>query len=161
MHTLRSRTRAMLVSGIALALPLGLAGPVAARPDASQQWLAGLSSQQQPTLFRFTADRRVLTRGLTTLRLSCTSGGRFYLPDSFVNVTVSSQRRFKEQFTTPPQTVDPTTSVSVADSIDGRVNRAGTKVSGTWQMTWTETDPTTNAVKDTCTTGAITFSARR
>ncbi len=155
--------RGLLAAGTALAAQAVVAGPASAVPaDAgTQPYLAGLSSQQQPVLLRLTADHRVLTTARTTLRLKCTSGGSFYLPDDFTNVTVTSDRRFKESFNLPPQAVDATKTVEFSGAFAGRVTRAGTRATGTWQLTTVERDPTTSAVTDTCTPGSTHFTVHR
>ena len=175
------RRRAGLL-GVALAVPLALSGPASARPASvlhvradqvpaqkklpaqigtPQPFLAGVTSQEQPMLLRFSADGRVVTRALTTVNLRCTSGSDFWLPDSFGNVPVSSRRRFRASYSEPPRQVTATLSIAVSGLLSGQVDRAGTRASGTWRMTFVERDPTTNAVKDTCTTNLLRFSVRR
>jgi len=126
-----------------------------------QPFLAGLTSQQQPILLRFNADATVLQRALTTLHLTCTSGNAFYLPDDFANLPVSSLRHFRTSFTLPPQSVDATTSLALSGSMSGQVDKTGTRASGTWRLTAVETNPTTNAVTDTCASGLLRFSVHR
>jgi hypothetical protein len=182
MSPLHARRRDAGLLGLALVLSLTAAGPAHARPAAGfdvqaapdvvrakvpaqlgapQPFLAGLTSQQQPVLLRFSADRRTLTRALTTLNVKCTSGSDFWLPDGFRNVPVSSLRRFRVSFSEPARQVDPTTSIASSGLFSGQVDRTGQRASGTWRLTFVERNPTTNAVTDTCTTNVLRFSVHR
>jgi hypothetical protein len=137
------------------------APPARAQAGGTQPFLAGLSSQEQPVLLRFNADGTVLARALTTLRVTCTSGARFYLPDGFTNLDVSSLRHFHTSYDLPPQTVSATTSLAVSGSMSGQVDRTATRASGTWRVTTVERNPATNAVTDTCASGVMHFSVHR
>lgn len=149
--------RGAIVAGLALTAIAGATPALAAGP---QPFLAGLTSQQQPVLLRLSADGRTVTRALTTLRVHCTSGTTFYLPDGFANTRVSTLRHFRATYSLPPQSVDATTSVTLSGSFGGQVDRTGTRVSGgTWSMTQVIKNPTTGAVTDTCTTGLVRFNA--
>jgi hypothetical protein len=158
MHAPLTRRRGAVLAGLGLvalsATPALAAGP---RP-----FLAGLTSQQQPVLLRLSADGRTVSRALTTLRLHCTSGATFFLPDEFINVHVSTLRRFRVTYALPPESIDATTSIAQSGSFAGRVDRTATRVSGgTWSITQVVKDPTTGAVTDTCTSGLVRFSAHR
>ncbi|MEA2383701.1 MAG: hypothetical protein QOH72_3672 [Solirubrobacteraceae bacterium] len=135
--------------------------PASDATTAPQAFLAGLSSQQQPVLVRFSVDGTAVARALTTLHFTCTSGADFYQPDEFRKLRLSTRRHFRASFTLPPQTVDPTTSVVVSGSVIGQVDRAHSRASGTWRQTAVERNPSTNAVTDTCNTGLISFSVHR
>ena len=155
----RRRRRGALAAGLALAAGAGATPALAAGP---QPFLPGLTSQQQPVLLRLSADGRTVSRALTTLRLHCTSGATFFVPDGFTNVRVSTLRRFRLSYALPPQPVDATTSVTLSGSFAGQVDRTRTRISGgTWSMTQVVTNPTTGAVTDTCTSGLVRFSAHR
>jgi hypothetical protein len=137
------------------------ASPQAALAAGPQPFLAGLSSQQQPVLLRFNADASALTRALTTLRFTCTSGASFFQPDDFSNLRVSTLRHFRSSFSVPPQTVNATTSIALSGAIGGQVDKTHSRASGTWQQTLVERNPATNAVTDTCTSGVMRFSVHR
>jgi hypothetical protein len=159
MHASIRRRRGAVVAGLALSVAAVATPALAAGP---QPFLAGLTSQQQPVLLRLSADGRTVSRAFTTLRLHCTSGAGFYLPDSFQNTRVSTLRRFRLTYSLPPQSVDATTSITLSGSFAGQVDRTSTRVSGgTWSMTEVEKNPTTGAVTDTCTSGLVRFSAHR
>jgi hypothetical protein len=178
MHTQHAWRRAALLVGLPLAAQLALAGPAAAHPASGyklpvapahalrlaagpQPLLAGITPQQQPIVLRFNADASVLSRALTTLHLKCTSGASFYLPDGFTNLDVSALRHFRTTYSLPPQPVDATTTIALSGSMSGQVDKTGTRASGTWRMTEVETNPTTNAVTDTCASGVVRFSVHR
>jgi hypothetical protein len=177
MHPFTTLRRGALLAGLPLIAQVALCGPAQAAPahgwkrgvrvpaeiaaTAPQSFLAGLTSQQQPVLVRFSADGGAVARALTTLHFSCTSGDAFFQPDEFRNLRVSSLRHFRASFSAPPQTVDPTTSIVLSGSIAGQVDKARTRVSGTWRETAELRDPATNAATDTCTSGVISFSVHR
>jgi hypothetical protein len=143
-------------------LPLALALPGAAPASAAgpQPFLAGLTSQTQPVILRFSPDGTVLARAYTTLHMKCTSGATFYVPDNFANLDVSKLRHFGDAFSVPP-TTQGDTSGAVTGSITGQVDRTGTRVSGTWRQTLVERNVATQAITDTCTSGLVHFSAHR
>jgi hypothetical protein len=189
MHALTAWRRTALVAGLPLAVSLAVTGPAAAHPadglklhpaaglkvrttgyklgtartaaSGTQPFLAGLTSQQQPILLRFNADGSVLARALTTLRLKCTSGASFYLPDGFTSLDVTSLRHFRTSYSLPPANQDATTAVALSGSMTGQIDRTASKASGTWRMTAVETNPTTKAVTDTCASGLVHFSVHR
>jgi hypothetical protein len=177
MHPFTTKRRAALQVGVPLIAQVALCGPAQATPEhgwkrgvrvpaeiaatAPQPFLAGLTSQQQPVLVRFSADGGSVARILTTLHFSCTSGDRFYQPAEFRSLRISSLRHFRATFTLPPQTVDPTTSLVLSGSITGQVDSGHSRASGTWRQTAEFRNPTTNAATDTCTTGVISFSVHR
>jgi hypothetical protein len=177
MHPFTTARRAALLVGLPLIAQVALSGPAQATPvhglkrgvrvpaeiaaTAPQAFLAGLTSQQQPVLIRFSADGGSVARVLTTLHFACTSGDRFYQPDEFRGLRISSLRHFHASFAAPPQTVDPTTSVVVSGSITGQVDTAHSRASGTWRETAEFRNATTNAVADSCTSGVISFSVHR
>jgi len=163
--------------GIALAVPLALPAasgasqpapvPVALRATAptlalaagAQPFLAGLTSQDMPVLLRFSKDHSILTRAVTTMHLKCTTGNNFWTPDGFTNLTVSSTRTFRPRYELPPQPAGDGSTMLWSGALNGKVDRTGTRASGTWQITLVVKDTTTAAVTDTCTTGAVRFSA--
>ena len=161
MRPARTRRRSgAVLAGLAVTAAAGVTPALAAVP---QPFLAGLTSQQQPVLLRLSADGRTVTRALTTLRIHCTpSNATFFLPDGFTNVHVSTLRRFRTTFTEPPQTLDPTTTLTASGSFSGQVDRTRTRVSGgTWSLTLVQKNSMTGAVTDTCTSGLVRFSAHR
>ena len=125
-----------------------------------QPFLAGLTSQTEPMLVRMSPDRTTVAHVYSTLQLNCTSGGVIFLPDNVSDVHVSTLRHFSQTFSIPP-TTSGATSIAISGSFRGQVDRTGTRVSGTTQMTVVQRDPTTNAVADTCASGVVTFSAHR
>jgi hypothetical protein len=148
-----------VVAGLFLTAAAGGTPALAAGP---QPFLPGLTSQQLPVLLRLSADGGTVSRALTTLRLHCTSGATFFQPDGFTNVHISTLRRFRVTYSLPPQSVDPTTSITASGSFGGQVDRTRTRVSGgTWSLTLVEKNTTTGAVTDTCTSGLVRFSAHR
>jgi len=178
MHAGSTLRRGLVLVALPLVAQLALAGPVTAQPVDGWKWgvadglerrfvagpqpfLAGLTAQQQPVLLRLDNSASVLRRAFTTVHVTCTSGARFYQPDQFDNVEISSLRHFHTSYTLPPQTADATTTVQPSGSLTGQVDRTGTRASGTWRLTFVERNATTKAVTDTCTSGLMRFSARR
>ncbi len=50
--------------------------------------------------------------------------------------------------------------VDVSGSLTGRINKARTKITGTWSMKVVAYDPTGVAVKDSCNSGAVRYTAK-
>ncbi len=50
--------------------------------------------------------------------------------------------------------------VDVSGSLTGRINKARTKITGTWSMKVVAYNPTGVAVKDSCNSGAVRYTAK-
>jgi hypothetical protein len=132
--------------------PAGASG--AARTGA---FLGGFTSQEFPVVVQM-SKRRVVRIGIG-LRLTCTSGGAFSLPDSYRDMKISKKGRFSAVFTNTLRNSDGTTT-DLEGSLTGTINKARTKAKGTWSLKATDHD-LAGAVTDTCDSASVSWSAKQ
>ena len=120
----------------------------------------GLSSQRLPVVLEVSRNGLRVVRVTIAIRLQCTSGGIVVTPDSYGDVSIRSNGRFRAAF--GPQVIrnDDGTTTDLEGRFSGAVNRAGTRASGTWQFKATSRDAA-GAVTDTCDSGTITWRAKQ
>jgi hypothetical protein len=147
-----------LVAGALLASPLVPAAGAVTTPDRGIVF-GGITGQTFPVVVETSRDGRTVTRALVAIRLPCTAGGSYAVPDGYRAVTVQ-QRRFASGFGPETFRNDDGTSYDVQGSMTGTFNRSGTAVSGTWSLRMTDHDAT-GAVTDTCDSGTVHWTARQ
>ena len=104
------------------------------------------------------SQKRVAQVGLA-IRLTCTSGGAFTVPDRYRGMKVSKKGRFSATFTSIVRNDDGTTT-DLAGSVAGTINKARTKAKGTWSLKATDHD-LAGAVTDTCDAANVSWSAKQ
>ena len=102
---------------------------------------------------------RKIVRMATGLKLRCTSGDTFNMPDSWSMLSIN-KRKFSATFGPETQRNDDGSTVDVEGAVTGKFNRSKTSVSGTWSLKGTEYDAT-GAVTDTCDSGTINWTAKQ
>ena len=119
----------------------------------------GQGKDNFPVVVEVTKNRRKIVRATIAIRLLCTAGGFFTVPDVYTKLSVNKKGKFGVAY--GPETVrnDDGTTTDYEGSISGSFNAARTKVSGTWQAKMTEHDGT-GAVTDTCDSGTVSWSAK-
>jgi hypothetical protein len=146
--------------GVAVAAPAD-GGPTARTAGAGGVVYGGLTTPNGfPVVIEVSKNRRQIVRATIGIRLQCSSGGTFTVPDEYTKVPVSKKGKFAVAF--GPETVrnsDGTTS-DFEGSFTGAFNAARTKVSGKWQSKETDHDGT-GAVTDTCDSGVVNWSAKQ
>jgi hypothetical protein len=147
------------------ALPLGAAaspadsGPTARSAAAAGVVYGGHAKDGFPVVIEVSKNRHQIVRASIAIRLQCSAGGFFTVPDSYVKLPVNKKGKFGVAY--GPETVrnDDGTTTDFQGSISGAFNAARTKVSGTWQTKMTDHDGT-GAVTDTCDSGTVSWSAK-
>jgi hypothetical protein len=120
----------------------------------------GASSQDFPVVIQTNRNRRRVTDAMIAIRLNCTSGGFFVIPDGYRDLSVSKKRKFGASFGPTTQRNDDGTTTDFEGSISGSFNKARTKASGRWSFKATDHDAA-GAVTDTCDSGSISWTARQ
>ena len=127
------------------------------------QVFGGTTSQQWPVVVEVSKDSKQIVHALSGLQFSCTSGA-LLSPMTFDYLKLPLSKKGKFGVTIPATQVDTLPNGQVVmgqGGITGARNAAGTKMKGTWTMTFTMVDPATGAVADTCSTGALTWTAKQ
>lgn len=103
---------------------------------------------------------RQIVRMATGLRLSCTSGAIFGIPDDWRRLRISRNGRFSASFGPAVRRNADGTTLDVEGTVRGKFNSSRTSVSGTWTLKLTARDAT-GAVTDTCDSGIVKWKARQ
>ena len=151
------------VSVLLVAAPVAASGsPATARARSAASTGAvfgGYSAQDFPVVVEMNKrQRRVVRMGLG-IRMTCTAGGTFTLADRYEDLKVSKKGRFSRSFTDTLRNADGTTT-DVSGSVAGALNKARTKVKGTWSLKGIDHDMA-GAVTDTCEAANISWSAKQ
>lgn len=103
--------------------------------------------------------RRQIVRMATGLRLQCTSGASFAIPDGWRRLSVRNGR-FGGSFGPVTERNPDGTTIDGEGSVSGRFNRSKTRISGTWSIKLTAHDAA-GAVTDTCESAAVEWTAKQ
>lgn len=160
---------------VATLAALSVAGPIAAAQGAASKSkvtqgvvYGAVSSQGYPVVIKLSKTGRQVVRATIGIDLKCQIPPDITLPDDVKRISVNAAGRFSavqapERITTPP---DPTTgavvTLEVSARITGQVNKARTRIRGTWQrkvVIYNPADPTGVAILDTCDSGVLKFTA--
>lgn len=144
--------RTMLV-GISVAAALG--APVAAAQARSQPFMGGLTRQHDPIVIKLSSSGRAIVEADAALDLKCSDGGETTFTDEFSHVPVSRSGRFHDRFDSGVVDLGGGQQAREQDAIAGRVRRGGALITGTWRMTFTDTDA--HGATSTCRSGAVRF----
>ena len=101
-----------------------------------------------------------VARATIAIRMTCTAGGSFTMPDFFQRLSVSRSGKFGATF--GPETIrnNDATTTDFEGSVSGRFNSSRTRVSGKWTIKATFHDAA-GVVTDTCDSGSISWSAKQ
>lgn len=157
------------LAAVTAAVPLAAAqGATSSRAKVVQGvFYGGVTAAGYPVVVQLNATGRKVVRATIGLELRCATPGDITLPDSFKNIPVSRTGRFSHSYGPEEVAADPATGVSkvqVSGSITGTVNKARTRVKGTWNqkiIAISAADPTGATVLDTCDSGVVNYTARQ
>jgi hypothetical protein len=140
-----------------LAITAALGVPAAATAAAGVVY-GGVTKESWPVMIQLSASGRQVVRAAIGLEMSCTSGDSYSERDGFTKLPVK-KRRFGTSYGPSTQRYKDGTTVDYEGSIRGRLNKARTRISGTWQLTETFYDGS-GKVTDTCRSG-VSWTARQ
>lgn len=145
------------------ALVLLVAAPVAASGSPARSrasggaFYGGFTTQNFPVVVQMNKSRKRVVRIGLGVRATCTSGATFTVPDRYQGLKVSKKGRFGSAFADTQRNDDGTTT-DFAGAVTGTLNKARTKVKGTWTWKAVEHD-LAGAVTDTCDAPTFSWSA--
>jgi hypothetical protein len=147
------------VSVLLLAAPVAASGSPGKTRASTGAVLGGFTAQNFPVVVELNKSRKRVSQIGLGIRMTCTSGGVFTVPDRYTGLKVSKKGRFGTSFTDIDRNADGTTT-DFAGTIAGSINKARTKAKGTWSLKVTEHD-VAGAVTDTCDAANISWSAKQ
>lgn len=119
----------------------------------------GTTGQSFPVIVQLSKTGKEVTKSVIALRLTCTSGGVFTVPDGYLKMPISKTGKFSAAFGPTTSTTTDGTKFDVQGKMSGALNKARTSITGMWQLTITNHDAT-GAVTDTCT-ATVHWTARQ
>jgi hypothetical protein len=147
------------VSALLLAAPVAASGSPGKTRASTGAFFGGVTAQNFPVAVEMNKSRKRVVRIAIGLRATCTSGSGFSLPDWYKDLKVSKKGRFSSSFTDTIRNDDGTTT-DFAGSMSGTLNKAQTKVKGTWSWKGIDHD-LAGAVTDTCEIANLSWSAKQ
>ena len=120
----------------------------------------GSTAQDFPVVIETSKNGRTVTTARIALRLTCTSGSAFSLPDGYRRIPVSKKRKFSASFGPTTNRNSDGTTTDFEGSVSGTFNKSRSTVSGTWSFKGTEHDAA-GAVTDTCQSGSVSWKAKQ
>jgi hypothetical protein len=117
----------------------------------------GLTSDGWPVMAQVTSDGRRVKRIVGAIYATCSQGGGFAIPSEWRDLRISRSGAFKASY--HDTGVVDGEEVMMSETLVGKVNRARTKLSGTWRASTTVKEP--DGTTDTCDSGSLKFSLHR
>jgi hypothetical protein len=136
-----------------------LAAPPAAAKAPAGSFYAGFTPQRWPIAVQLGGNQRQVVRIGIGLSFTCTTGSLLG-SDSFEHLAISGSRRFSSRYANDRVDNPNGTFTVYFGAVRARLNRAATKISGTWQESFTLHDAT-GAVTNTCDSGVVRWTARQ
>ena len=125
-------------------------------------FLGGVTASGYPVVVQMSKNFKTIRRAVMAIRTQCTSGQSFVDHDTYVKLRVSKSGRFHASFgpDTNPTPPAPGITETAQGSISGRFNKARTKISGTWRLTFVDKNAA-GTVTNTCDSGAVAWHAQQ
>jgi hypothetical protein len=117
----------------------------------------GVTSQGWPVSVTLNRSRKRVTRAIAGIDMECTSQSIARLPDGYVRMRIS-KRRFGASFGPTVVRNGDGTTTDFEGRMRGRLNAAGTRMSGTWSLKLTDHDAA-GTVTDTCDSRRVSWTA--
>jgi hypothetical protein len=124
--------------------------------------LGGVTKDGWPVVLQMTRNVKTVRRAVMAIRTQCTSGQSFIDHDTYVKLRVGKSGRFSSSFgpETNPTPPAPGITEIAQGSISGRFNKARTRVSGTWRLTFVDKNAA-GATTNTCDSGMVAWHAQQ
>ena len=123
-----------------------------------------MTAQDYPVVIQLSKTGRKVVRADIGLDLKCQIPPDITIPDGVKNIPVSAKGKFSAEQPVTRIPASPATGIPALDisaKLTGTVNKARTRIKGTWQrkvVIYDPNDPTGVAVVDTCDTGVLKFT---
>jgi hypothetical protein len=123
--------------------------------------LGGVTASGWPVVLQMSKNFKTVKRAVMAIRTQCTSGQSFIDHDTYLKLRVRKSGRIAASFG-PQDNGSPSPGITetAQGSISGHFNKARTKVSGTWRLTFVDKNAA-GAVTDTCDSGAVAWHAQQ
>jgi len=119
----------------------------------------GRTSQGYPVVIEL-KNRRVVAQALMGFDARCTAGGLYSDWDRWTNLKMTRKGKFGARFGPETFRSDDGTTWDMQSEISGGLNRARSKISGSWHFKITYFD-SAGGVTDTCDSGKIRWTAKQ
>jgi hypothetical protein len=160
------KRRMLAVAGLA---SLGVAGSTGLAQGATATIatvFGGVTAQDFPVVIQLSKTGRKVVSADIGLDLKCQMPPDITIPDGVKNIPVSKAGKFAAEQAVTHIPADPVAGIPAFDvsaKLTGTVNKARTRIKGTWQrkvVIYDPADPTGVAIVDTCDTGVLRYTAK-
>jgi hypothetical protein len=151
---------ALVVSPLTAAARPGDGSSQATTAAAGGTVYGGVTAQGFPVVIEASKNGRKVVQATIAMRLPCTAGGSFTLPDGYRGLSVSKTRKFSASFGPETNRNDDGTTTDFAGSVSGAFNKSRAKASGKWSVKATVHDAA-GAITDTCDSGSVSWTAKQ
>jgi hypothetical protein len=117
----------------------------------------GMTSNGWPVVAQITSDGRRVKRIVGAINATCSQGGSLAFPSQWRDLRISRSGAFKGSY--HDSAVVDGEEVTMSETLVGKVNRAHTKLTGTWRASTTFKEP--DGTTDVCDSGSLKFSLGR
>jgi hypothetical protein len=152
---------------VAALASVAAAGPIAIAQGATLGTVfGGVTAQEFPVVIQLSKTGRKVVRADIGMDLKCQMPPDITIPDGVKNVPVSAAGKFSAEQPVTRVPADPASGLPALDvsaRLTGTVNKARTRIKGTWQrkvIIYNPADPTGAAILDTCDTGVLSYTAK-
>ena len=158
---------------VAALASVAVAGPIAAAEGASSSAKAAqglvfgaVTAQGYPVVIQLSKTGRQVTRATIGIELKCQVPGDITIPDDVTKIPVSAAGKFSAEQPVTRIPADPAAglpAIDVSAKLTGTVNKARTRIKGTWQrkvVVYNPADPTGTQILDSCDSGVLNFTAK-
>ena len=125
-----------------------------------------VTAQDFPVVIELSKTGRKIVRASIGLDMKCGAPDvSITIPDNVKNIPVKASGKFSavQPLTRSPALPDGTPAFDYTATFKGTVNKARTRIKGSWQrklVIYNPADPTATEVVDSCDTGVLSFTAK-
>ncbi|HEX6653301.1 MAG TPA: hypothetical protein VF072_11200 [Thermoleophilaceae bacterium] len=117
----------------------------------------GLTSDGWPVVAEVTSDGRRVKRIVGAIDSKCSQGGSYAVPSQWRDLRIRRSGAFKASY--HDTGVVDGVELTMSETLVGKVNRARTKLTGTWRASTTFKNP--DGTTDVCDSGSLRFNLHR
>jgi hypothetical protein len=156
--------RLVTLGALTLLAVLGVQAPAGARSidtagKAAGVMYGGFTHDGWPVVVELSRNHKSVKQAGIGLALKCKTGSYDFEPDYYRDLPLK-KRQFKASFGPYRQDYDDGSFDVYSGTAGGKANRAGTKLTGTWQLHVSQHNPA-GAVVDECESGAVSWTVKQ
>jgi hypothetical protein len=156
----RNRVGSLLTASLAV-LSAGMCSAVAAYGRTAKPttiMFGAFTPQEWPVLLEVNTNRSLITRMQIVMNENCQSGHTNYgIGSGDKGISIKHAGSFSDSYGDGPIALPEGATVTYSDQVSGKVNKARSRITGTWHES--TTFRFSNGTSDTCDSGTVSFTA--